>query len=379
MSSPAPSAARNKKDFKPGIAGFAIALAITAGLTAILHARVALSEGPAPKNLLTVATTSYQVQHSYQRTVSNLGLVVAGRKANLGFEIPGLIVSPPLREGSPVSRGDVIATLDRTALESTRKAIAADLEQARIELELAQLRAKRQRDLQATGAVSKEAYDDTRLRARALSSQVDAVTARLRSVDIELEKSQLLAPYDGIIADRYIHQGAVVSPGTPVVRLLEIASQEAHIGVSAASAGDLKPGDSYSLKLRENTFSAILLSVRPDVDPTTRATTAVFAIPPEVNALDGEPVTLELEQPVMQTGGWLPIPALLEGKRGVWTVLEIVADGNSHRTAREAVEVLYIRDNKAFVRGTLAPGSRVVVNGIHRISPGALVAVQEAP
>ena len=81
----------------------------------------------------------------------------------------------------------------------------------------------------------------------------------------------------------------------------------------------------------------------------------------------------------MAKGGWLPIPALLEGKRGVWTVLAIVADGDNHRTAREAVEVLYIRDNKAFVRGTLAPVSQVVANGIHRISPGALVALQEAP
>lgn len=379
MNGPAAPTAPKKHSLKSGIAGFAIAVAITAGLTAILHARVALSEGPPPKNLLTVATTPYQVQDSYQRPASNLGLIVAGRKANLGFEIPGLIDSPPLRQGSPVSKGDVIATLDRTALESRRVAIAADLEQARIELELAQLRAKRQGDLQATGAVSKEAFDDTRLRARALSSQVDAVAARLQGVDIELEKSRLLAPYDGIIADRYIHQGAVVSPGTPVVRLLEIASQEAHIGVSAASAGELKPGNPYSLKLRDSTFPATLLSVRPDVDPVTRATTAVFAIPQEINALDGESVTLELEELVMERGGWLPIAALLEGKRGVWTVLTIVADGKQHRTAREAVEVLYTRDNNAFVRGTLAPGSQVVANGVHRISPGALIELQAGP
>lgn len=379
MNSPEVVTGRQKRDLKSGIAGIALAVAIVAGLTVALHARVALSEGPAPKNLLTVATTRYELQEGYQRPVSNLGLVVAGRKANLGFEIPGMIESPPLREGSPVSRGDVIASLDRSALESKRSAVAADLEQARVELELAQLRAKRQRELQATGAVSKEAFDDTRLRARALSSQVDAVAARLQSIDIELEKSRLLAPYDGIIADRYVHQGAVVNPGTPVVRLLETTSQEAHIGVSAASARELQPGESYPLKLRGNTFAATLLSVRPDVDPATRATTAVFAIPPGVNALDGEPVTLELEDTVTQSGGWLPIPALLEGKRGVWTVLAIVADDKQYRTAREAVEVLYIRDNRAFVRGTLAPGSQVVANGVHRISPGALVALQEAP
>jgi hypothetical protein len=76
-------------------------------------------------------------------------------------------------------------------------------------------------------------------------------------------------------------------------------------------------------------------------------------------------------------GGWLPIAALLEGQRGVWTVLRIEPAGDSYRTAREAVEVLEIRGDQAYVRGTLASGSRVVANGVHRITPGTQVSVQE--
>jgi RND family efflux transporter MFP subunit len=361
---------------KSGVIGIVVAFAIVATLTALQRARVAQDEAPAPRTPLPVNTTFYESQDSYQRKVSYLGLVAAGRKANLGFEIPGQISTLPLRQGSPVQRGDIIATLDDAALQARRQATAADLEQARAELELAQLKARRQRELRETGAVSKQAYDETRLHARALESQVEAVTARLASIDIELEKSSLIAPYDGVIADRYVHQGAVVSPGTPVVRLIETAGQEAHIGVSASRAGDLKPGSRYSLKLRDAGFEAELLSVRPDVDPLTRATTAVFALPEAVAALDGEPITLELEEPVYMAGGWLPIAALLEGQRGVWTVLRIEPEDGSFRTAREAVEVLDTRGDQAYVRGTLASGSQVVANGVHRITPGTLVSVQ---
>ena len=65
----------------------------------------------------------------------------------------------------------------------------------------------------------------------------------MASIDIELEKSRLLAPYDGVIADRYVYQGAVVSPGTPVVRLVELTDQEAQIGVPATMAGTLEIGE----------------------------------------------------------------------------------------------------------------------------------------
>jgi RND family efflux transporter MFP subunit len=373
MSTPSSFSHRGRKT---GFIGIAAAIAITAAMTVILHARVALSEDPQPKTLLTVAAVPFHLEEGFQRPVSYLGLVVAGRKAILGFEIPGLISTLPMRQGSPVSRGDVIATLDQRALLSKRAAAQAELEQARTELELAQLKANRQSDLRETGAVSKEAFDETRLRAQALLSRRDGVTAKLTSIDIELEKTTLVAPYDGIIADRFVHPGAVVTAGTPVVSLLESANQEAHIGVAASRTEQLEVGSHYPLKLRDTTFIATLLSIRPDVDPVTRAATAVFAIPPDVNALDGEPVTLELDEAVRQSGGWLPIASLLEGKRGVWTVLKLEADGDKFRTVREAVEVLETQEDQAFVRGTLPADTHVVASGVHRISPGTLVAIE---
>jgi RND family efflux transporter MFP subunit len=353
--------------------GVATAIAIVVTLTALLHFRVALSDEPVERAPLPVATTIYQVQDGYLRTVSYLGVIVAGRKADLGFEVPGMIVTPPPRPGTPVAKGDILVTLDETALQSRRKATAADLQQVRVELDLAQLKAKRQADLIKTGAVSKDVYDETRLRALALQSRVDAESARLASLDIELEKSRLLAPYDGVVADRYVQQGAIVNPGVPVLKILETAGQESHIGVSAERAVELQPGAGYTLKLRDHTFVAELLSVRPDVDPTTRTATAVFALPAEVDALDGEAVTLELEETVADSGGWLPIAALLEGSRGVWTVLRLEPEGDHQRTVSEAVEVLEVNGDRAFVRGTLPSGVPVVASGMHRISSGALV------
>ncbi|MEE4144537.1 MAG: efflux RND transporter periplasmic adaptor subunit [Halieaceae bacterium] len=360
------------------VIGIAAAIAIVAVVTGMLEARVALTAGVEPKNPLAGARVRFELQDSYFRPVSYLGLVTAGRKATLGFEIPGQIAALDLREGDPVEQGQMLARLDTDALQARRKATAAELAQARTELELARLKSGRQKELSATGAVSKEAFDDTRLRAQALASQVEAVEARLASIDIELEKSRLLAPYDGVIADRHVYQGAVVSAGTPVVRLVELTNQEARIGVPADMAGRLEIGSMYTLTLRDQSLQARLLTVRPDVDPVTRTTSAVFAIPAGVKALDGEPITLDYREQVRMRGGWLPMAALLEGQRGTWNVLRIEPDGELYRTSRESVEVLDVQGDRVYVFGTLPDGAWVVADGIHRITPGTLVRLAEA-
>ncbi|MCB1689343.1 MAG: efflux RND transporter periplasmic adaptor subunit [Halioglobus sp.] len=378
MNHPSHNRSASQKHVRSATAtGLVAACAIVAVLTGALYFRAALSAGHAPRPALPVATAQFALQESYQRTVSYLGLVVAGRKADLGFEIPGKIVTPPPRPGTAVQQNDILVQLDDTALQARRDATASDLQQARVELELAQLKARRQADLIKTGAVSKDAYDETRLRALALEARVDADTARLATLDIELEKSRLLAPYDGIVADRYVQEGAIVNPGVPVLKLLETTGQESHIGVSAERLADLRPGSAYTLKLRDNTFEATLLSVRPDVDPLTRTATAVFANPPGITALDGEAVMLQLQESVHESGGWIPIAALLEGRRGIWTVLRLEPEGEDMRTVGEAVEVLEVNGDRAYVRGTLPSGTSIVASGTHRLSPGALVSAQD--
>ncbi len=369
--------AANEQRSHSGLLGVVAAVAIVAVLTGLLYTRVALSGAPAPRPPLPVETTVYERVDHYERDVSYLGVVTAARKADLGFEVPGTIATAPPRPGTQITRGDVVATLENSALLAQRSAASAQLEQARAELELAELEAKRQGDLVATGAVSQQAHDRTRLQAKALLARVNTASAQLSTLEIELRKSRLLAPYDGRVADRYVHEGAVVSPGSPIVRLVETTAREAHVGLPAERAATLGPGGTYTLRVRDQVFDTQLLSVRPDVNPRTRAATAVFSVPPSVTALDGEAVTLQLTETVQTSGGWLPISALQEGKRGLWTVLRIDRSTGDAITAREAVEVIDVRGERAFVRGTLAAGSEVVASGLHRVGPGTAVAPTE--
>ena len=363
--------------FRKPLFAVMVAMGLSALLTFVLHARVAVSDEKTPIKPLPVLATQYMELNSYERESAYLGLVQAGRKTVLGFELPGLLAELNVKEGSPVAVGDVLAQLDDSKLQSLHNATSSDLKRVKIELERANIKANRQKNLSNTGAVSREAFDDTRLIAQALVAQVDTVQSRLNSIDIDIQKSTLRAPYNGVIADKYLNEGAVVSPGAAVVKLIETGSREAHIGITVENIHLLEVQKQYTLTLRGQPLKATMLSIRPDVNPVTRTATAVFALPPTVPALDGEPISMELEQTVYMEGGWLPMSALLAGQRGVWTVLRIERAGDKQITAREAVEVLEIQGDMAYVKGTINNGDLIVAHGVHRLVPGAFVRVVE--
>ena len=88
--------------------------------------------------------------------------------------------------------------------------------------------------------------------------------------------------------------------------------------------------------------------------------------------------SLVLEQEVSMRGGWVPMEALKEGQRGAWTVLRLEpGTAGTTMAVREAVEVLDTRGDMAYVRGTLPDGSRLIREGIHRVTPGVNVSPLE--
>ena len=354
-----------------------LSLGLAAGLTALLTTAITLRASLAgqPQTApLPVTTTLFQQQDSYDQALRLTGLLQARDRARLAFEVAGLLLSLSVREGEHVAPGAELAQLDTRQLHAQRAVAAADLASVEADLELARLRSERSTRLQATGAISAQDADAARLGEAALASRRQALLARLDSIDLDLEKSTLRAPYDGVVAACDVDPGTVLAVGTPVLQLVSAGPLQARIGIPAGHVAALVPGERYPLHLRSGSVAAVLSAVRADLDPRTRTALAVFDLPAGAAALDGEIATLVLPETVAARGGWLPISALLEGERGIWTVLRLgQRDDGATVAQREAVEVLHVDGNRAYVRGSLQPGQRVIADGIHRIAAGTPV------
>ena len=351
------------------------ALAI-AGIGA-LHMRAASQPERLALPPVSVSVATVRIDTCYLRKSAFAGRIEPARQTPLAFERAGLVTTIMREEGDSVAPGDIVAQLDTAQLTEGRRRLEARRRELEAQRRLAELTLSRQSRLSDQGWSSEQRRDEAEARLAELSAGIEQVSAEIASINIDLEKSQLRAPFGGRVAARMIDEGAVIAPGMPVLVLMETARPQARIGLPPDLAASLENGRSYVLTSNGRALPGRLVARRPDLETGTRTVTALFDITDDWQGPLGELVTLELEAKVEVSGAWLPLSALKEGQRGLWTVL-VVDDGpDAAKVRREAVEVLHANGAHAYVRGTLSDGDRIIAAGTDRVVAGQLVALAQ--
>lgn len=321
-----------------------------------------------------VTVERYALESSYSASTRFLGIVEAASDSNIGFEVAGVLSALEAKEGDFVTTGQLLGQLDIRQQSAALALARAQEKEVAAQLELAKLNMQRVNSLLAQSLVSQREADDARLTVEATQARLETTQASVRNAEIVIEKSELRAPFDAIVSKRITEPGSIVGPSVPIVRLVSVGEREAHVGISPKFANIAVIGESYTLYVEGKAISAKLRSVGADVDPQTLTVLAVLTLPKDQSVRVGQTVALEFEERVNETGGWLPITALLEGDKGLWTVL-VTKENTAGEiiTARESVEVVYSEGERVFVRGTVADDTNVVASGMQRLSPGSPV------
>ena len=311
----------------------------------------------------------YRVERAY------VGRVQAARQSQVGFELGGQLAAVLVDDGDRVDRNGVLARLDTNRLDAQRAEAAAALAEARSASDFANRSLERNKAAAEFEGISAQELDLAVDAANAAQAGVTAAEARLNRIDVDLEKSVLRAPFDAVVVLRRFDEGQIVGGGQPVLDVLEVAPPEVRVGLSGDLANTLTPGEEHVMRIDGRSIVATLRTVLPVRDPATRTVDAIFTLA-EGAALPGDLARLELEQPIEEEGVWLPISALAEGSRGLWTAyvaepLEGTVDssGATHSLEPRAVELLYQGTDRVYVRGALADGDLFVSEGLTRVVP----------
>lgn len=358
----------------------AVALAALGGLVPVPGLLLA-EDGVAGRPVvpaLSVQTLTIEPADSYTRTRRALGRIEPARDTDVGFEVGGKVIRVDVDEGSAVDAGEVLAEQDTELLRARRDELVAALEQARARADIAERTRERMRPALAEQAISRQRFDEAVEAARADAAAVRRVEAQIASVDVELSKAVLVAPFDAVVAARYVDEGRVVAAGVPVVRLLERGATEARIAVPASDVVDLQVGERRELSVRGRAIEAVLEAIVPVRDRASRAVETLWVLAQDRGVFEGDTVALAFERRVEERGWWLPRPALTESARGLWAcyVLEPLDEARgrddeaTHRLARRELEILHVEGERVFVRGALEPGRlEIVRSGLHKLVP----------
>ncbi len=353
---------------------------ITSSLTLIAQA-----------DLMSVSTMQIMESNSYMVKRSYGGQLQHQRQSQLGFETPGSIDTVHVSEGDLVGKGDLLVTLDQDAIQAELKGALSRVETARAQvhaerarLNLSEATLKRNEDLSTEGHVSEQLLDELRHQTeiqraslRVSESNLVAASAAAEQVAVKLSKTEITAPYDAKIQTRFLDEGSIVSPGTPVIHLVERGNLEARIGFPENMLNALNKSTVYEFTVNGQQIPGRLKAILPNVDAVNGTVITQFVLDAD-DLFGGSLAELNLSTEVFETGYWVPISALAESQRGLWSVLVVDQNQEGGSTVEtRLVEILHRGNNAVYVRGTLQSGELIVASGTGRIVPGQNVTIAQ--
>jgi RND family efflux transporter MFP subunit len=250
--------------------------------------------------------------------------------------------------------------------------LAAQAAQARAQAELARQTWERRKRLWEEDRVGSEiAY----LEARFAAEQTEA---NLRSLEERLARTTIRAPFTGILEDRMVEVGTMVSPGQAVARMVDRTPVKVTAGVPERYAADVASGSEAVVTfdvLPDEVFRAPISFVGSTVDPQNRTFPIEVRMPNPRGVVKPQMVAnVSVERRSLESAVVVPQNALVRVEDGY--VVFVVSDGDGmSRAEQRRVELGPSQRDMAVVESGLEPGERLIVVGQKSVAGGDRVNV----
>ena len=360
------------------------------------------------------------------------GRVEASKSVDLAFQVPGLLIKLPVKEGQSVAKGEVIAQLRQDEFQERLKSLQGQVDQARAALSALQVgerpeeRLRREAQLRAADAkvanaktefdryarliqsraVSRAEYElaETAYRVAqedqtaahqlvekgtgarkedvdAQEAEVRALEARLAEASLQLADSTLRAPYAGVVAQRFVDERQTIVANKPVVTFQNLDEIDIVADVpESVMAADIRSAAITKLVAEFSTAPGVRFPVRIKevaqvADPATQTFKVRVAMqaPRRVTVLPGmtATVTATYRRPGARGRRILvPISAVFKEDTGEQVTWVI---GPDQMISRRLVKMGAAAGGQVEIVDGLRPGDRIVVAGAAFLNPGMRV------
>jgi RND family efflux transporter MFP subunit len=316
------------------------------------------------------------------------GRARAAQEVNLSFRVSGPLVEFPVDVGGAVMEGDLIARIDPTDFESRVQSMRGKLQQAISARDLAAAEFKRAADIKKKNAdlISASEYDKRVGDRNTTQAQVLELESTLKLAEDDLGHTFLTAPFDGVIAAKYVENFENVLAKRSIARVLDTDRIEVVVDIperlisyapyvlSATVTFEAIPDIMLEATVKEigseaskvtRTYPVTLIMDQPDgvkIKPGMAATTKLIGRPPKE---------------AREVGMSIPATALLGGDNANDSYVFVVNENNMTLEKRQ-VELSVLSATGILVKSGLQAGDWLVVAGVHSIADGQEVRILDA-
>jgi membrane fusion protein (multidrug efflux system) len=309
-------------------------------------------------------------------------------------QINGIIQARLFEEGANVRAGQPLYRIDPAPYRAAADQAKGVLASAQANLVTMKLKADRYTDLLKTDSIARQAYDDAVAAAGQAAAAVEQAKAASQAAQINLGYTEIKAPISGRVGRSTYTQGALVTSAQADPLTVIQTLDPIYVDVSQSSAellklereiagGRAQKGGTLSAKVKlvlEDgsiyPLSGKLEFTDVTVDPASGAVTLRALFPnPKGTLLPGMFVRAQVVEAVDQDGILVPQQAVTRDPKGAASIFVVSAQGKAEvrplQLSQTAVDASWL------VLDGLAPGDRVITEGLQKVKPG--VAVRAVP
>jgi membrane fusion protein, multidrug efflux system len=220
------------------------------------------------------------------------GAIQAARRADLRAEVAAVVLQVAKDNGERVRQGDLIVRLDATSIRDSLASAEEALRASKQSFEQTERVLVRQRTLNQQGMTSVQALEDAEVRRNAAQSDLAAAKARVVTARQQMTRTEVRAPFDGVVSERKVSAGDTVQIGREIVKVIDPSSMRFEGQVSADRLGELKTGQAVAFRVNgfnDVEFQGKLSRIDAAANATTRQVevTATFDDPAKAPKVAG--------------------------------------------------------------------------------------------
>lgn len=302
------------------------------------------------------------------------GTIQAEREATIRAEVSAAVIQTFAEPGQRVPAGALLARLDDAGIRDQALSARAAVSTAQNAYDIAKRELERAEALEKAGAIATRDLERARNGALSAETQLANAKAIYASADKQQSRTQIVAPFAGVISARQANAGDIVSPGTALFTVIDPSTMRLEASVPAQSLALVRVGLPVQFTVsgyESQRFAGRITRVNPTADPATRQVRIIATIPNAGALVSG----LFAEGRIASETRTAPtIPAAAVDERGVRPWVMRIKNGKV-----EKVEIdLGLRDDQTEsveIRSGVVPGDTVLLGTARGLTPGTPVKV----
>ena len=211
------------------------------------------------------------------------GTVQPERRADLRAEVSAVVQAVLKENGEAVKRGELLVRLDDTSIRDSMASAAEGVRSASQSAEQTERQLQRLKTLQAQGMTSTQAMEDAQTRRNTAQSDLVAAQARAAAARQQLQRTEVRAPFDGVVSERKVSAGDTAQVGKELLKVIDPKTMRFEGLVSADRINDVVVGQAVSFRLNglaDQEFLGKVKRIDAAANPTTRQVEVMVGFEP---------------------------------------------------------------------------------------------------